>query len=354
LKINELARRLDVTPRAIRFYEEKGLLHPIKKEQNGYRYYSEEDAWRLQAIAAFREMGLGLDSIVKLLKGLDGGDVITMRHHLELQRAVLFSQWVEWKQVLAALDELIGRMDDKQPLLLDDLFQLADQTKRIKTARSSWEDQWDFDRLAEQFDRERTGSESPVGFMASGVEYEQALTFTLQWLDPQSGETGLDIGAGTGNLTGRLLQTGAEVCAVEQSRQMLAICRSKYPKAQAKLGNLLALPYFDAQFHFAATSFAFHHVSEDQQLLGLEEIDRVLKPHGRVAITGLMFEHAEARKAQYEQLQEAGENDLLSLLGRCYPSDRSLLLQWFREHGFITVQQQMNKWIHMVYAVRKQ
>jgi putative AdoMet-dependent methyltransferase len=99
--------------------------------------------------------------------------------------------------------------------------------------------------------------------------------------------------------------------------------------------------------------FAFHHVNEDQQLLGLEEIDRVLKPHGRVVITGLMFEHAAVRTARLAQLKEEGRDDLLAVLANCYPSDRSRLLDWFYAHGYITVQQQLNEWVHMVYALRK-
>ncbi|MEK3911225.1 MerR family transcriptional regulator [Paenibacillus sp. FSL H7-0331] len=354
MKINELARRLDVTPRAIRFYEEKGLLQPVKNEHNGYRHYTEEDAWRLQTITSFREMGIGIESIAKLLRVFDSGDATSLHHHLELQRAILFSKWVEWKQTLTAMDELIDQVDEGKPLVMDDLFKLAEHTKRIRTARSSWEDQWGFDQIAEQFDRKRLDlSESPVGWIASADEYEQALAFTVQWLAPRAGEVGLDIGAGTGNLAGRLLETGAEVAAVEQSRQMLVRCRSKYPALQAKLGNLLALPFFDGQFHFAATSFAFHHVNETQQLLGLAEMDRVLKPHGRVVITGLMFEHEDARAAHLTRLQAAGRTDVLAKLANCYPSDRSRLLQWFHEHGYITVQQQLNEWVHMVYALRQ-
>jgi putative AdoMet-dependent methyltransferase len=352
MKINVLARKLDVSPRAIRFYEEKGLLHPAKNEQNGYRHYTEEDAWRLQMIAALREMGMSLEHISKLLHVFDSGDTPTVRHQLELQRAILSSQWAEWKQMLISMDALIGRLDDGKQLVLDDLFRLAAHTKQIRMARSSWEDRWGFDQLAEQFDRSRPDHESPIGWIASGAEYEQALAFTVQWLAPKQGEAGLDIGAGTGNLAGRLLQSGAEVSAVEQSRQMLARCRGKYPALQAKLGNLMALPFFDSQFHFIGTSFAFHHVSESQQLLGLEEMHRVLKPEGRIVITGLMFEHAAARVAALNQLKHAGRNDLQMALASCCPSDRSQLLQWFHSHGYTTVKQQLNEWVHMVHALR--
>ncbi|NHN35369.1 MerR family transcriptional regulator [Paenibacillus agricola] len=352
MKINELALKLDVTPRAIRFYEEKGLLHPEKNKLNGYRQYTVEDAWRLQMIMAFREMGMSVEHISKLLDEFDRGDAPTVRHQLELQRALLSTQWVEWKQMLAAMDGLIGRLDDGKQLVLDDLFQLAAHMKQIRTARSSWEDQWGFDQIAEQFDRKPLDNESPLGWIASGAEYEQALAFTVQWLAPKPGESGLDIGAGTGNLAGRLLELGAEVSAVEQSREMLARCRSKYPALQAKLGNLLALPFFDGQFHWVGTSFAFHHVNENQQLLGLEEMHRVLRPHGRIVITGLMFEHAEARAVALNRLKEAGRSDLQAALASIHPSDRSQLLQWFHLHGYTTLYQQINEWVHMVYALR--
>ncbi|GAA4841485.1 hypothetical protein GCM10023310_19150 [Paenibacillus vulneris] len=352
MKINELAKRLGVTPRAIRFYEEKGLLHP-EYEENGYRRYTEEDMWRLQTIAAFREIGLGIDVIAKLLHYADSGDRETYRHYLELQRAVLFDQWVEWKQVLAAMDKLIEKSGDMEPLRLDDLFTLADQIKQLKRTRSAWEDRWGYDLMAERFDQTSV-STSPVGFIASSEEYERGLSYTVQWLAPQPGETGLDIGAGTGNLAGRLQQEGATMYAVEQSRQMLAKCRSKYPAICAKLGNFLALPFFEGQFHFVATHMAFHHLTREQQLLALEEMNRVLKPQGRMVITSLMFEHAQAADEKLFELRRTGNSKLVAELTGKHPADRSQLLQWFRDRGFITVQQQLNDWIHMVYAVRKQ
>ncbi|ULL18729.1 MerR family transcriptional regulator [Paenibacillus sp. H1-7] len=352
MKINELAGRLDVTPRAIRFYEEKGLLHP-RYADNGYRFYTEDDAWRLQTITAFREIGFGIEAIAKLLLYVDSGDRDTFRHYLELQRAVLFSRWVEWKQLLAALDRLIDRADGQKPLQLDDLFELADNIRQLKHARSTWEDRWDYDGLAERFDRLSSQRMSPVGFMATADEYEQALAFTVQWIAPQPGETGLDVGTGTGVLAGRLQQEGAAMYAVEQSRQMLARCRGNYPDVQSKLGNFMALPFFEGEFHFIATHFAFHHLNEGQQRLALEEMNRVLRPQGRIVITGLMFEHAEAREVLMSRLEREGDRERLSELTSRYPADRSGLLEWFRSHGFITIQQQLNEWIHMVYAVRK-
>lgn len=350
MKINELARRLGVTPRAIRFYEEKGLLPPGSREANGYRHYYEADAWRLQTIVALREFGLSIDTIQLLLAGMDKGNPDNVRHQLELQRSVLFSQWVQWKSVLQAMDRMIERWDEEKPMPSSELFRLADQIKELKLARSSWTDRWNYDQMAERFDMMQV---SPVGLLATPSEYEQALQYTAQWISPQPGETGLDIGAGTGNLTALLLREDVQLFAVEQSKSMLARCREKLPNVTCKLGNFLALPFFEGEFDFVATSFAFHHLSGEQQLLALEEIHRVLKPLGRIVITGLMYEHSEARGHILHQLREAGSHDLMMALEDRHPSDRAELLDWLRLHGYITVQQQLNPWIHMVYGVRK-
>lgn len=59
MMINEAARRADLTRRAIKFYEEKGLLKPAK-DANGYRNYTEEDLLRLKEICFYRKLGISI------------------------------------------------------------------------------------------------------------------------------------------------------------------------------------------------------------------------------------------------------------------------------------------------------
>lgn len=41
MKLQEVAQQVQMTKRAIKYYEEKGLLH-VEKDENGYRRYTEE------------------------------------------------------------------------------------------------------------------------------------------------------------------------------------------------------------------------------------------------------------------------------------------------------------------------
>ena len=70
--ISELAREFDVTPRALRFYEDKDLLHPARNGMN--RIYSHRDRGRLQMILRGKRIGLSLTEIREILDvySLDG------------------------------------------------------------------------------------------------------------------------------------------------------------------------------------------------------------------------------------------------------------------------------------------
>ena len=65
--ISELSREFDVTTRAIRFYEDEGLLEPNRKGR--HRVYSSRDRIRLKLILRGKRLGFSLSDI---------GDIIDM------------------------------------------------------------------------------------------------------------------------------------------------------------------------------------------------------------------------------------------------------------------------------------
>lgn len=61
--INEVAQRLGISAAAIRLYEKKGLFSSKKDEKNGYRYYYEEDIYKIWSVAYHRSYDLSLQEI---------------------------------------------------------------------------------------------------------------------------------------------------------------------------------------------------------------------------------------------------------------------------------------------------
>jgi len=69
--ISELAREFDVTPRAIRFYEDQGLLSPRREGQR--RVYTPRDRTRLKLTLRGKRLGLALSEIRELIDMYEPG-----------------------------------------------------------------------------------------------------------------------------------------------------------------------------------------------------------------------------------------------------------------------------------------
>ena len=77
--LNEIVKEVGMTKRAIKYYEEKGLLS-VKKDDNGYRNYTKEDVETLKKISIYRKLGIGIDDIKKLLETNDKGILLDVYH----------------------------------------------------------------------------------------------------------------------------------------------------------------------------------------------------------------------------------------------------------------------------------
>ncbi|MBZ4659714.1 MAG: transcriptional regulator, MerR family [Desulfacinum sp.] len=71
--ISQLAAQLDISPRAIRFYEEKGLISPRRTPGN-QRIYTAKDRARLKLILRGKRFGFSLDEIAEMI-GMADTDV---------------------------------------------------------------------------------------------------------------------------------------------------------------------------------------------------------------------------------------------------------------------------------------
>ena len=67
LTTGEMARRSNNTLRAVRFYEEEGILRPAKRTDGGHRLFDESELDRLMLVSDLRSLGLSLDEIKAVL-----------------------------------------------------------------------------------------------------------------------------------------------------------------------------------------------------------------------------------------------------------------------------------------------
>lgn len=102
-KIGDFSRLSLVSVKALRFYDERGLLKPARVDEfTGYRYYSASQLTRLNRILVLKDLGLSLDQIALLLQQEPTPDQI--RGMLRLKQAELNQQLMEGQARMARIE----------------------------------------------------------------------------------------------------------------------------------------------------------------------------------------------------------------------------------------------------------
>ncbi len=100
MTINEIAKELNITKRAIKYYEEKGLIK-VAKDSNGYRNYSERDIEILRVISLYRKLGISISDIQKLLEKEDTDILINILENKERELRVKTAEYEELKEFVS-------------------------------------------------------------------------------------------------------------------------------------------------------------------------------------------------------------------------------------------------------------
>jgi len=135
--ISDLAREFDLTTRAIRFYEDMGLLQPERSGPGGRnRVYSHRDRTRLKLTLRAKRLGLSLTEAKDLIDMYDsprdtGPQLQKFLIVLNAHKRDLEAQMAE---ILANLDEVKAHEKEARALLAKQDDKLA---KLVKTAKAS-------------------------------------------------------------------------------------------------------------------------------------------------------------------------------------------------------------------------
>ena len=106
--IGELSREFGVTLRALRFYENKGLISPHRDGMS--RLYSQGDRTRLALILKGKKLGFTLGEIRQMIAAEEGGDTAADHNALSLSREKCLEQIEMLQRQKAEIEEGLSEL----------------------------------------------------------------------------------------------------------------------------------------------------------------------------------------------------------------------------------------------------
>src|SRR5688572_27412331 len=122
-KIGEFSKLVQVPVPTLRYYDQMGLLKPVKVDRfTGYRYYSASQLPRLHRILALKGLGFSLEQIGEALAE---GSPLTpeqMRGMLRLRHAQLSQQLDDMQNQLAEVEARLNQIEQEEKLSTYDVI----------------------------------------------------------------------------------------------------------------------------------------------------------------------------------------------------------------------------------------
>jgi DNA-binding transcriptional MerR regulator len=124
--VKQLADLAGVSPRTLHYYDQIGLLSPSAHGANGYRYYGEEAALRLQQILFFRELDFSLAELREIIDG----PAFDLLHALQNHRRALQGRIGRLNELIHTIDQTVLHLKGTITMDTNDLFAGFDEAQQ--------------------------------------------------------------------------------------------------------------------------------------------------------------------------------------------------------------------------------
>ena len=153
--VKELADLAGISTRTLHYYDEIGLLPPSNVESNGYRQYDTQAVIRLQQILFYKELGLSLKEIQRMLD-TSGFDILAA---LEAHKSDLEQKAGRMLEILDTIENTIKHLKGEHTMSDADLFKGFDEAQQEEYEKEVVA-RWGADNPAYQQSKQRWGSYS--------------------------------------------------------------------------------------------------------------------------------------------------------------------------------------------------
>jgi len=135
--VKTLAKFSGITVRTLHHYDKIGLLHPNRKNESGYRIYTDVEVDKLQQILFFRELDFGLDEI----KNIIDSPTYSRADVLKMHRILLDKEKSRLETLIQTLDQCIEEEGGGHIMNTTDKFKGLDKSE-LEAYREEAKEKW--------------------------------------------------------------------------------------------------------------------------------------------------------------------------------------------------------------------
>ncbi len=182
--------------------------------------------------------------------------------------------------------------------------------------------------------------------------YQSILEQTVIEISKDPGSIVLDIGSGTGNLSYVASLADYNVTGIDPNKKMRNIAKDKFPKISFVEGGFLNIPQINNSIDAIISSYAFHHLSDEDKRLAALLFSTKLKPSGKVVIADTMYSTPDVK---YQLIQDSLDKNYTSLaedLQTEFYTTHEVLTEIFTNAGFKAEYKPMNKFVWILVATK--
>ncbi|CAI7726618.1 class I SAM-dependent DNA methyltransferase [Bacillus altitudinis] len=205
-----------------------------------------------------------------------------------------------------------------------------------------------FDHWAESYDDTVSGHDEQY------KEVFHRYPVILKEITRRAGQHVIEFGSGTGNLTAALLQADKKVFGVEPSEAMKKAALQKGIPDVFHDGDFLSFPAPPFEPDTIVSSYAFHHLTDEEKKQAIHTYGNILPSGGKIVFADTMFQNQAAHQAATNKAKAAEFDQLAEDLETEYYPSIGVLKQIFEEEGFSTSFHQMNDFVWIVEAKKRE
>lgn len=205
-----------------------------------------------------------------------------------------------------------------------------------------------FDGWADSYEASVSGKDPEYRDVFEG--YDSILNEVVNRI---SGNSVVEFGTGTGNLTAKLVEKDFSVIGIEPNEKMREMTAERFPKREIIDGDLLQFEIGNSQVDSIVSSFVFHHLTDEEKGMALKLYSALLKENGKVVFADTAFITEEAKLDQIKKERSRNFHNVADDLEREYYTTIPILTKLFEEAGFQAHFSKMNDYVWIMDATKK-